>query len=628
MGKRHGSARHCGPKHAGMNCKHKVAMVNNLNTLKRVATRIRNLNSTRGHSPYYTVIDNGATQCLVGNVHWTINKQHNTWIGVGGFDGAVKNSLRLVDAYSTLLDESGARVAVIWLNQALYCPTSPQSLIAEDQLEHNGVEVHSRAKLFSGKQCIIAKHPKTAKQFKIPLGWDGSSKFLITDNTTKKDLKTLPHIHLTSQKAYDPNITCDHKKVNRMVTTRNRAFNWSRPDGRKFDWSLEQLAEWKSRLNFYNVERIKKTFQATTQLYPNVPHENEGLPKNFYSERFQALGAPYRMIRRNGETFSADIVPSVYRGKVKHKLVFSGLNSKFSAVYDMGYSKGATGSHLALQQFISDHGIPQTLITDGDQAENFSQKWIELCAKHFIEQHSSEAYKQNQNFVERWVQEAKTTITQIKQHTGCDDQYSFDMWSHVSDVNNHCARKSLKWRTPLEVFCGETPDLSIFRHAFFAPVWYREFNAKAGEIKMLKGRFMGIAWNVGDSLCMKILTVPDNPKKRGKILNRGVVCPRTPGVPFHEQMLRYPKDKFFPRVVEDNPSSIGGAGKQGAEKHVLEDSMGQPSAKRAKSNAGAVIQMTPSMQETSMVQGAERDQSEVTVHDDTCSVDSNTLEAV
>lgn len=38
--------------------------------------------------------------------------------------------------------------------------------------------------------------------------------------------------------------------------------------------------------------------------------------------------------------------------------------------------------------------------------------------------------------------------------------------------------------------------------------------------------------------------------------------------------------------------------------------------------------MTPSMQETSMVQGAERDQSEVTVHDDTCSVDSNTLEAV
>ena len=179
-------------------------------------------------------------------------------------------------------------------------------------------------------------------------------------------------------------------------------------------------------------------------------------------------------------------------------MLFSGINSKFSAVYDLGYCKGAIGSHLALKQFITDHGIPQVLITDGDKAENFSTKWVEVCATHLIEQHSSEAYKQNQNFVERWVQEAKTIISQIKQHTGLDDQFSYDMWTHVSDVNNHCARKSLKWQTPLEVFCGETPDLSIFRHAFFAPVWYREFTAKSGEIKMLKGKFMGISWNVGD----------------------------------------------------------------------------------------------------------------------------------
>ena len=110
----------------------------------------------------------------------------------------------------------------------------------------------------------------------------------------------------------------------------------------------------------------------------------------------------------------------------------------------MGYCKGAKGSHLALKQFISDHGIPQVLITDGDKAENFSTKWIELCAIHFIEQHSSEAYKQNQNYVKQWVQEAKTTITQIKQHTGQDDQYSYDMWAHVSDGNKHCAWNSLK----------------------------------------------------------------------------------------------------------------------------------------------------------------------------------------
>jgi hypothetical protein len=69
----------------------------------------------------------------------------------------------------------------------------------EDQLEHDDVEVYSCVILFSGRQCIIAKHPKMARQFKIPLGWDGSSKFLLTNTTTKKDLKSLPHLHLTSQ---------------------------------------------------------------------------------------------------------------------------------------------------------------------------------------------------------------------------------------------------------------------------------------------------------------------------------------------------------------------------------------------------------------------------------------------
>jgi len=81
-----------------------------------------------------------------------------------------------------------------------------------------------------------------------------------------------------------------------MVTTCNHVFNWSRPSGAKFKWTTDQFAEWKTHPNFYNVNHIKKTFQAMTQLYLMVPHENEGLPKNFYSERFKALGAPYKMI--------------------------------------------------------------------------------------------------------------------------------------------------------------------------------------------------------------------------------------------------------------------------------------------------------------------------------------------
>ena len=55
-------------------------------------------------------------------------------------------------------------------------------------------------------------------------------------------------------------------------------------------------------------------------------------------------------------------------------------------------------------------------------------------------------------------------------------------------------------------------DHPMFWHAFCTTVCYREFTAKAGEIKMLMECFMGIAWNVGDSLCMKILTILGNPR--------------------------------------------------------------------------------------------------------------------
>ena len=136
-------------------------------------------------------------------------------------------------------------------------------------------------------------------------------------------------------------------------------------------------------------------------------------------------------------------------------------------MYDLGHTKASKATHSALYQFILDHGIPAILITDGDKSENFSKKWIDLCGLHKIDQHCSEAYKQNQNFVERFVQDAKGAVTRIKSATGADNKYIFDMWSHISDVDNHMARRSLKWRTPLEVFTGETPDLSIIRFSWY-----------------------------------------------------------------------------------------------------------------------------------------------------------------
>ena len=75
---------------------------------------------------------------------------------------------------------------------------------------------------------------------------------------------------------------------------------------------------------------------------------------------------------------------------------------------------------------------------------------------------------------------------------------------------------------PLKFF-GETQDLSIFRHVFYAPLWYREWCSYAGEVRMFKRPYFGFAWNVGDSLSYKILDMHDNPKKHCKVLHRSVI---------------------------------------------------------------------------------------------------------
>jgi len=85
-----------------------------------------------------------------------------------------------VDAHTALVNETGIAITILVVNHTIHCEKSEQSLLAEDQLKFSGVEVHSRAKVFNGRQCILVKHPETGKRFCINLGWDGSTNFFNT----------------------------------------------------------------------------------------------------------------------------------------------------------------------------------------------------------------------------------------------------------------------------------------------------------------------------------------------------------------------------------------------------------------------------------------------------------------
>ena len=86
-----------------------------------------------------------------------------------------------------------------------------------------------------------------------------------------------------------------------------------------------------------------------------------------------------------------------------------------------------------------------------------------------------------------------------------------DLWflatQYAVYLLNHLAVESLKWRTPIEVATGETPDISnLLQFHWYQKVYYLDPTSPYPSPKEKVGRFVGIAENVGDTLTYEILT--------------------------------------------------------------------------------------------------------------------------
>ena len=83
--------------------------------------------------------------------------------------------------------------------------------------------------------------------------------------------------------------------------------------------------------------------------------------------------------------------------------------------------------------------------------------------------------------------------------------------------------RKLEWRSPKEVLTGNTPGISMFKFHVWQKVYYLNPDVKIPRDNMLPGRFLGIAWNHGDSLCYFMRTEPTNKHSKPQILVRSVV---------------------------------------------------------------------------------------------------------
>jgi hypothetical protein len=519
----------------------------------------------------YTVIDSGTDQAYIGDGYKVVHIHEQELLDHEGI------SRKVVDAVAVFTDRlsNGKAKSIIRINRGLWVPGSHETLVPPDQISWKGdLDVDVRPIAFGGRQNIIGPH------FTMDLLWDGKLVYFPHIEADAEKHKKLPVWTLTSRSRYDPQSLAIEKlgldilhdmevsdsdsdgeapTANLLATPkvgltepmdefhaakRRRLPIW---EPNEYIWKPHQINEWKKRLTC-GEEAVKKTFMATTQLVPSLKHENQTIIKDYHVPRFPMLSC-----RRIDDTFFCDIVEWTEDNKPQKGMLFAGERSKYWAFYPMGKEASSAKALDIWMEFVRDVGAPRKIVSDYASNLSQSEKWKRWTKMTLVKVSSTEAHKHNQNYVEQCWQDLKYRAHTIKKTYMVPDSKQAAMFRHLCDCNNHTAHKSLKWRTPMEEIDGETPDISVFRYSFWEPVWYLEGPAQFPERNWIKGRFLGVAWNVGDQMCYAVCPEPKGgtPPKKGKHMHGRTVCrslvvPRHPDENGPREILQNKSDYYFP----------------------------------------------------------------------------------
>ena len=148
------------------------------------------------------------------------------------------------------------------------------------------------------------------------------------------------------------------------------------------------------------MEMTKYTLAATTQLVHSVEAESRVMPHRHIKCRLPSL-RPKRLT----EGFSSDTFFPNEKSSRGYTCVqvFVGVRSGFMYVVPL---KNKAYAYTALQDFIREVGAPPFVTVDAAREENLGE-WLSVCRTYCIAQRTSEPNYQNQNRVERRIQDIK-----------------------------------------------------------------------------------------------------------------------------------------------------------------------------------------------------------------------------
>jgi hypothetical protein len=293
---------------------------------------------------------------------------------------------------------------------------------------------------------------------------------------------------------------------------------FARLHSRRHKTAQESQIDWKRCLGFIPDHVVKKTLQATSQLVPTVESETREVMRDHFQTRLPEL-----KVRRINDICYVDTffssVPSV-RGYTCFNLYCfktTGLDVLF-------LMHRRSQSPPTLARLITECGAPTQLKSD-NAPEFKSKKWMSYLEDYTISSAYTEAHHPNQNLAERRGGMLKTATTHLLRITCAPLDFWCYAMEYVCLVRTVTARRSLNWQSPHERHWGDRPDISVFRFVFWEPIWFYNPRRAFPKSKMLKGRFLGIARNVGDAFCYLILTQPDDDStsETPQVLARSVI---------------------------------------------------------------------------------------------------------
>ena len=322
------------------------------------------------------------------------------------------------------------------------------------------------------------------------------------------------------------------------------------------------MNELKKRFAYLPDEVIQKTLDNTTQFYLDV-EENRSNPQRHFRKRFKAITD-----FRQNEEVATDFVYFSTKSSQGHKggQFFVGVTSKRWAFYPL--HKESQNSE-ALQDYVRSRGAPRSIISDNAKSE-IGHKWVEILRDFRINSRTSEPHHPHQNPSESEWGRLGNMMKNVLRQSKAPIELCQWVAMYCCQINDHTSRRSLKYKTPLEVALGWTPDISQFRFYFYEPVWYFEPKIKLPKNNLIKARYLAVAESCGDAMTYYILTEPDNPKEKRQVLMRSVIKSRRKDIGTEtEYVNENPDMESFTLSLAENDITVQESGSEHLEVPLL-----------------------------------------------------------